>query len=75
MIRELKEEIERLKLGGATGAGGAGYEREMAEKAKAMEAMQKEMEEERIKFEKMLQEQKAKLALKATQDERLHTTP
>jgi len=55
MIRELREEIEKLKSGGATGGGGVNneeMEKAMAEQKRLME----EMEQERLEFEAKLAE-------------------
>ena len=50
MIRELREEIEKLRAGGAIGGGGGGaanaeMEKAMAEQKRLMEEMEREKEE------------------------------
>lgn len=61
LIRELKEEIDRLKLGGATGGGGGSggggngqANAELAAKMKEQEEQMKRIEEERKEYERKL---------------------
>ena len=75
MIRELKEEIERLRTGGATGGGGASNDAELAEAMKEQKAMMDQMEAERKEFEQKLKEQQTKLAMKSQNDAKIATTP
>lgn len=62
MIRELKEEIERLRLGGANdsavavGSGGGINDEELRQKMEEQEQMMKEMEADRLDYESKLAE-------------------
>jgi len=61
MIRELREEIEKLRSGGVTTGNGEGGAVNNAEMEKAMaeqKRLMEEMERERLEFEQKLAEQK-----------------
>jgi hypothetical protein len=53
LIRELREEIERLKLGGGSGNGGA-PDAALSQKMKEQEAVMAKIAEERAEFERKL---------------------
>lgn len=74
MIRELREEIEKLKAGGATSGGGgnnAEMEKAMAEQKRLME----EMEREREEFEAKLAAQQKAAAEREAKEALLKSTP
>jgi len=78
LIRELKEEIEKLKLGGATvggGGGGGGNNAELEKKLREQDEQMKRIEQERIEWERKLAEQKAQNDAKREQEAKLHEIP
>ena len=86
LIRELREEIEKLRAGGAVavegtpgagggGGGGGGNNAELEAKlAQQREAME-EIEREKAEFQKRLEAQQKELKEKQLNDQKLSTTP
>ena len=85
LIRELKEEIEKLRQGGGGGGGGGGaindeeLKRQMAEQEEKMAAIEREREEMEAKFaeeRRLMQERMGKEMQESGEaDSRLKTTP
>ena len=85
LIRELKEEIEKLRQGGGGGGGGGGVindeelKRQMAEQEEKMAAIEREREEMEAKFaeeRRLMQERMGKEMQESSEaDSRLKTTP
>lgn len=71
MIRELKEEIDRLKSGGAS----AGDSEDMKQKMEAQAELTQQMEQERQEFERKLAEQRGEKAEAEEQLTLLKTRP
>lgn len=75
MIRELKEEIERLRNGAGQAGGGVKANAELEEKMRQQEVMMQQIENERKEFEKQLLAQRAENERRAKQEDRLKSIP
>ena len=72
MIRELKQELEALKKGGAVaGGGGGGISDEMKAEMEEQKALLEQMQKERDEYEEKLAAQRAQLEAKKKEQEDL----